>query len=196
MPPLKRGAYWFATVCRSVDQVLSTQYLLTPSLDKYQTCCRGCPQLVDDPYWFSGHMFKGQGLTTLLSPLCCPLNIFESFTWSIPNLVQGLPSMSRWSLLMFKGQTTFWAQCVVHFIYFVPFLRTGFPSTEKINLNFAPWGAYMILKYFLVPLVIHCDCCSISFCCAFVILNIAELWMHNFEYKVWIIFLVNTENIT
>ena len=66
MPPLKKGAYCFATVgwsvrwsvgrsvgmsvCRSVDQVLSGQYLLTPSLDQYQTWCRGCPQLVDDPY--------------------------------------------------------------------------------------------------------------------------------------------------
>ena len=83
-PPLKKGAYRFATVgrsvgmsvCRSVDQVLSGQYLLTPLLDQYQTWCRGCPQWVDDAYWFSGHMFKGQGQTTLLSPLCCPLNIF------------------------------------------------------------------------------------------------------------------------
>ena len=56
--------------------VLSAQYLLTPSLDQYQTWCRGCLQWVDDPYWFSGHMFKGQGQTTLLSPVCCLLNIF------------------------------------------------------------------------------------------------------------------------
>ena len=34
MPPLKKGAYCFATVGRSVDQVLSAQYLLTPSLDQ------------------------------------------------------------------------------------------------------------------------------------------------------------------
>ena len=82
MPPLKKGAYCFATVgrsvCRrsvgrSVDQVLymSAQYLLTPSLDQYQTWYRGWPQWVDDPYWFSGHMIKGQGQTILLSPLCC-----------------------------------------------------------------------------------------------------------------------------
>ena len=52
MPPLKTGAYCFATVgrsvgmsvCRSVDLVLSGQYPLTPSLDQYQTWCRGCPQ--------------------------------------------------------------------------------------------------------------------------------------------------------
>ena len=47
MPSLKKGAYCFATVgwsvCRSVDQVLSGQYLLTPSLDQYQTWYRGCP---------------------------------------------------------------------------------------------------------------------------------------------------------
>ena len=108
MPPLKKGAaYCFATVgrsvCRSVDQVLSTQYLLTPSLDQYQTWCRGCPQWVDDTYWFSGHMFKVQGQITLPSPLCCPLNIFWPFTWSIPNLMQGLPSMSWWSLLIFRS---------------------------------------------------------------------------------------------
>ena len=127
MPPLKKGAYCFATVgqsvCRSVGlsvcrpsvvhsisfdpltlsipnllqglpsisrwsllifrshvqrsrsnhssqpTVLSTQYLFTPSLDQYQTCCRCCPQWVDDHYWFSGHMFKVQGQTTLLSPV-------------------------------------------------------------------------------------------------------------------------------
>ena len=28
-------------------------------------------------------------------------------------------------------------------------LWTFFASTEKINLNFAPWGAYMFLKHFL-----------------------------------------------
>ena len=78
---------WFLLIFRSHVQrsrlnhsfepsVLSAQYLLTPSLDQYQTWCRGCPQWVDDPYWFSGHMIKGQGQTTLLSPLCCPLNIF------------------------------------------------------------------------------------------------------------------------
>ena len=46
------------------------------SLGQYQTWCRGCPQWAYDLYWFSGHMFKGQGQTTLLSPLCCPLNVF------------------------------------------------------------------------------------------------------------------------
>ena len=56
--------------------VLSAQYLLNPLLDQYQTWYRGFPQWIDDPYWFSGHMFKGQGQTTLFSPLCCPLNIF------------------------------------------------------------------------------------------------------------------------
>ena len=60
----------------SQPTVLSAQYLLTPSLDQYQTWCRACPQWVNGPFWFSGQMFKGQGQTTLLSPLCCPLYIF------------------------------------------------------------------------------------------------------------------------
>ena len=52
VPPLKKGDILFCncrsvggsvgmSVCRSVDQVLSAQYLLTPSLDQYQTWCRG-----------------------------------------------------------------------------------------------------------------------------------------------------------
>ena len=73
-PPWKRGHIVLQLsvgqyIGRSVDQVLSAQYLLTPSLDQYQTWCRGYPQWVDDPYWFSGHMFKGQGQTILLSPV-------------------------------------------------------------------------------------------------------------------------------
>ena len=81
-PPWKRGHIVLQLsvgeyVGRSVyNQVLSAQYLLTPSLNKYQTWCRGCPQWVDVPYWFSEHRFKGQGQTTLLSLLCCRLNIF------------------------------------------------------------------------------------------------------------------------
>ena len=68
---------------------------------------------------------------------------FDPFTWWIPNLVQGLSSMSRWSLLIFrshvqKGEANFlnplccplnifwlalfWAQCDVHCIYFKPLL--------------------------------------------------------------------------
>ena len=105
MPPLKMEAYCFATfgrsvgryvcrsvgmfVCRSVDQVLSGQYLLNPSLDQYQTWCRGCPQWVDDPYWFSGHMCKGQGQTTLLAHCVVRSISFDPFTWLIPLWCRG-----------------------------------------------------------------------------------------------------------
>ena len=54
---------------------------------------------------------------------------FDPFTWSIPNLVQGLPSMRRWSLLnvqftcsKVKVKPLFSAHCVVYFIYFEPLL--------------------------------------------------------------------------
>ena len=75
----------------SQPTVLSTQYLLTPLLDQYQTWCRGFPQWVDDPYWFSGHMFIGIEQTT--SSIS-----FDPFTWSLQNSVQGLHQISRWSL--------------------------------------------------------------------------------------------------
>ena len=40
----------------------------------------------------------------LFSAHCVVWSIsFAYFTWSIPNLVQGLPSMSRWSLLIFRS---------------------------------------------------------------------------------------------
>ena len=76
---------------------LSTQYLLTPLLDQYQTWCRGCPQWKDDPNWFSGHLFKGLGQTTRSISL-------DPFTWSIPNLVQGLHPISRWFLFIFRSR--------------------------------------------------------------------------------------------
>ena len=83
--------------------LLSAQYLLTPSLDQYQTWCKCCPQLVDAPFWFWGHMFKGQG-QPLFSDQCVVHSIsVDPFTWSIPNLVLGLPSMSKWSLFILRS---------------------------------------------------------------------------------------------
>ena len=76
--------------------VFFAQYLLTPSLGQNQTWWRGCPQLVDDPYWFSEHVFKGQGHTTRSIS-------FDPFTWLIPHLVQGMHPVSRWSLLIFRS---------------------------------------------------------------------------------------------
>ena len=54
MPPLKKGAYCFATVgrrsvglsvCRSVDHCVAAQYLLTPPLDQYHTLVQGLPSM-------------------------------------------------------------------------------------------------------------------------------------------------------
>ena len=52
---------------------------------------------------------RGQIVLQLLvgRSVCRPSNVrsisFDPFTWSIPNLVQGWPSMSRWSLLIFRS---------------------------------------------------------------------------------------------
>ena len=132
-PPWKRGYIVLQlgvsrSVGRSVDQVLSGQYLLTPSLDQYQTWCRGCPQWLDDHYWFSGHMFKGQGQTNLLSPLCCPLNIFLPFHLVNTKLDAGvafnehmIPIDFQITCLKVKVKPLFSAHCVVRSISFDPF---------------------------------------------------------------------------
>ena len=71
---------------------------------------------------------------------------FDPFTWSIPNLVQGLPSMSRWSLLIFRScskvmvKPLFYALCVVQSISFdpftwsIPYLVQGLPSMSIWSL--------------------------------------------------------------
>ena len=145
MPPLKKGAYCFATVGWSACWSFG---LLT----------KCCPLNIFWPlhliniklgagvalnYWFSGHMFKSQGQTTLLSPLCCPLNIFWSLHLiNIPNLVQGLPSMSRWSLLIFRSLVQrsrpnySFEPSVLSTLYILILC-----SYRKDNLNFVPRGA-------------------------------------------------------
>ena len=75
----------------------------------YQTWCRGCTQSGDDPYWFSGHMFRSN-------------HSFE------PTVLSTL-----YILILFSLASD----------------RFNFVSTEQINLNLEPWGAYMFLKHFL-----------------------------------------------
>ena len=60
----------------------------------------------DAKYYFYAPLEKG-GIWYVGLSVCRPSVFrsisFDSFTWSIPNLVQGLPSMSRWSLLIFRS---------------------------------------------------------------------------------------------
>ena len=155
-------------------------------------------------------MFKGQGQTTHLNPVCCPLNIFLSLHLINTKLGAELPLMSRWSLLIFRShvqrsrsnhysqpsvlssqylltpllhqyQNWCWGCSISRrsllifrshdqrsrsnhsfepiMLYsqylLIPCLRTGFASTEKINLNFAPWVAYMFLEHFLFILCVR-----------------------------------------
>ena len=96
-PPLKKGAYCFATVGRS--------YWPTDS------CKTICP------------LFRSVGLSVCRPSVVRSIS-FDPFTWSIPNLVQELPSMSRWSLLCSKVKVKplFSAHCVVRSISFDPFI--------------------------------------------------------------------------
>ena len=104
MPPFEKGG--ILSVGRSVGMslnVLSAQYLLTPSLDQYQTWYRGCPQSVDDPVDYQVTCSKVK-VKPIFSANCVVRSIsFDPFTWSISNLVQGLPSISRWSFLIIRS---------------------------------------------------------------------------------------------
>ena len=105
---------------------------------------QGLPKWLDDSYWFSGHIFKGQGKATLPSPLCCPLNNFWPFTSSIPILVQG---MSKWLDDPFWFQVTcskvkvkplFLAHFFVRSISFYPF-TWSIPNLVQGLLSMSRW---------------------------------------------------------
>ena len=94
-------------VGRSVDQTISAKYLLTLSLESYQTRYRECPEVIDDTYRFWSHMVKAQGQT---AGRC------KNYVWSIsltlsarnlPNLVW-MPLESRWPLLIFRSHGQRW----------------------------------------------------------------------------------------
>ena len=109
MPSLKKGAYCFCncqSLGRSVDQVLSTQYLLSPSLDQTWAGVVLHEQMIPFDFQITGHRSNSN----------------HSFEPSV---------LSTLYILI---------PCLL--------LQTDFASTEKINLNFEPWGAYMFLKHF------------------------------------------------
>ena len=116
------------SVCWFVDQVLSGQYLLTPSFDQYQTWCKGCPQWVDDPYWSLGHIITGQGQPTLLRPVCCLVNICWLLHLINTKLGAGvalngymIPIDFEVTYSKVKIKPLFSAHCVVRSISFEPF---------------------------------------------------------------------------
>ena len=71
--PLEKGGILFCN-CRSVGlSVCRPSVVRSISFDPFtwsiQNLVHGLPFRVDDPYWFSVHMFKGQGQTIFLSPV-------------------------------------------------------------------------------------------------------------------------------
>ena len=152
----------------SQPTVLSAQYLSTPSLDQYHTWYRGSPQWVYDPYWFSGHDSKAK-VKPLFSDHCVVRSIsFDPFTWSIPNLVQGLPSMSRWSLMIFRSHVqrsrsnhSFEPSMLSNLYILIPCLLAldRFCFYREDKPEFGTMGAYRFLKHFLVFFYMSCWIC-------------------------------------
>ena len=87
---------------------------------------------------------------------------FDPFTWSIPNLVQGLRPISRWSLLIFRShvqrsRSNHSSQPTVLstlYILITCLLASDVLLLQRRNLNFAPWegGDIWYMKYFLFSL--------------------------------------------
>ena len=102
---------------------------------------------------------------------------FDPFTWSIPNLVQGLHPMSTWSLLIFRSHVQrsrsnhSLTQCVVRSISFhsftwsIPNLVQGLPSMSRWSLlifrshvhrsmtNYSSQPTVLSAQYLLTPLL-------------------------------------------
>ena len=76
-------------------------------LESCQTWNREYPEKLDVPYWFSGHMVKGQGQTAGLCTNDVHSISFDPFIWKLPNLVWLMPLGSRRPILichMLKSQ--------------------------------------------------------------------------------------------
>ena len=122
---------------------------------------QGLPQRVDDPYWFSGHVFKGQGQTTF-SAQCffLPLHLINTKLCAGVAHTKIMISIGcQVTCSKVKVKLLFWAQCVVRIFYSLVYrylLRTCFAYTEKLNMNFASLvggGAYIFVKHFLFSIL-------------------------------------------
>ena len=82
----------------------------------------------------------------------------DPFTWSIPNFVPGLPSISRWSLLIFRSHVqksesnhSFEPSVLSTLYIFIPCLLASdrFCFYREDRPEFCKMGAYTFLKHFL-----------------------------------------------
>ena len=102
----------------SQPNVLSGQYLLNPLLDQYQTWWRGCPQWVDDPY-FRSHVQRSRSNHKV--NIFWPLHLINTKLGAgvAPNKLL-IPIYFQVTCSKVKVKLLFWAQRVIHFIYFNP----------------------------------------------------------------------------
>ena len=104
MPPLKKGAYCFATVGLSVCRPSVVRSI---SFDPFTWSIPNLVQgLTSMSRWslliFGSHVQRSRSNHSRAHCVVRSIS-FDPFTWSIPNLVQGLPSMCRWSILILRS---------------------------------------------------------------------------------------------
>ena len=75
---------------------------------------------------------------------------FDPFTWSIPNLVQGLPSMSRWSLLIFRSHVQMSRSCYPVNIFW------------PLHLINTILGAGVALNEYMIPIDFQVTCSKVK----------------------------------
>ena len=92
---------------------------------------------------------------------------FDPFTWSIPNLVQKLRPISRWSLLIFgshvqSSRSNHSSQSTVLSTLYIliPCLLASdrFCFYREDKPEFCTMGAYVFLKHFLFALLLYTLC--------------------------------------
>ena len=91
----------------------------------------------------------------LLSDHCVVRSIsFDPFTWSIPNLFQGLPSMSRWSLLIFRSHVQRSRSNYININILIPWWLASyrFCFYREDKLEFCTMGGIDVSETFLVKM--------------------------------------------
>ena len=127
------------------------------------------------PPWKRGHIVLqlsvGMSVGRSVCRPCVVRSIsFDPFTWSIPNMVQGLHPISRWSLLIFRAHVQMSRSNyssepnVLSTIYIlIPCLLAldRFCFYREDKPEFCTMGAYMFLKHFLFNYVFSYNVCLI-----------------------------------
>ena len=149
-------------------QIMSVQYILPPLIKSCHTWYSGFPLKIDDAYWFSGQMVKGQGQTTGLWGKY-PLNtcIFDPFAGTLHILVQWMPLERRWFPFIFRShdqrsRLNCWSlyKCCLLNIFSLLCLKLGTGCHKRADVP--NWFSGHIVKGQGQNTYLHPKCCLLN----------------------------------